>query len=401
MITIVGVGTGYHMLTIKGLEVIKKADVVIGASRMIEENKEYIDDNAKIYKEYHAEAIADMIAEHDGEKIAILVSGDTGFYSLTKSLIKSLEAYMDQIEIIPGISSVNSFFSKLQMPWQECAFVSIHGRDNNIVDIVRRNHLTFALIGKDATAVAKKLIEVDLTHIHVYIGSQLDHENEKIEKLSVFDLAQLGEQELAVLLFENSKPDASIRCGIADEEFVRGEVPMTKAEIRACVMSKLKIKPTDVCYDIGAGTGSVTVEMALSAWNGCVYAFEKKDAAITLIHENIKKFHVGNVSVYQGEALSLMRELEEYPNPDVAFIGGSDGRLKEMIAFLMERNPKIRIVITAIALETLQAAMEACKEYEIDAEIAQISVSKNKSVGALSLMIANNSVYIISGKRDE
>lgn len=393
MVSVIGVGTGINMMTVKAVEYIKNAQVIIGASRIIESYKEYFKTSEEnIYREYNIKNIKDIIKSNDSKNIAILVSGDTGFYSLADSICSAL----DDVEFVPGISSVNSFFAKIKMPWHDAALVSAHGRTNNIVDIVRRSKKTFVITGNNVTEIADSLKQADYSDLEVYVGSNLDSEDEVIEHTKVADLKNKKYDALTVLLIINENADASVRSGISDDEFIRGDVPMTKSEIRSSIISKLNIKPDDICFDIGAGTGSVTVEMALSAWNGKVFAIEKKQEGIDLINSNIRKFHIGNVQTICGEATEIFNT-NELPVPNVAFIGGSDGHLKDILSLLYERNQKIKIVVSAIALETLQTAMNSFKELGKEIEITQISVSKNRGISGLNLMMANNPVYIIKG----
>lgn len=393
MVSVIGVGTGINMMTIKALEHIKNAQVIIGASRIIDSYKDYIETSEEnIYREYDAKKIKEIIENKSNKNVAVLVSGDTGFYSLTDSLC----GVINDLEIIPGISSVNSFFAKIKMPWQDVALISAHGRNCNVADYVRRNNKTFILTGNNIGEIAGGLIQAGFANLDVYVGSNLDLADELIEHVKVSDLINRIYDKLTVLLITNDNADASVRSGIPDDEFIRGEVPMTKSEIRSNIISKLNIKPEDVCFDIGAGTGSVTVEMALSAWKGKVISIEKKHEGIELIKNNIKKFHIGNVQTICGEATEIINT-NDLPVPNVAFIGGSDGHLKELLSLLYDMNPNVCIVISAIALETLQTAMNAFKELGIETEVTQISVSKNKGIAGLNLMMANNPVYIIKG----
>lgn len=393
MVSVIGVGTGINMMTVKAIEHIKNAQVIIGASRIIDSYKDYIETSEEnIYRVYDAKKIKEIVESNRYKNIAVLVSGDTGFYSLTDSLCCVIE----DINIIPGISSVNSFFAKIKMPWQDAALLSAHGRNCNIVDFVRRNNKTFVLTGNNICEIANKLIQAGFDNLDVYVGSNLDSCNELIEHIKITDLINRTYDKLTVLLIINDNADASVRSGISDDEFIRGEVPMTKSEIRSNIISKLNIKPDDVCFDIGAGTGSVTVEMALSAWNGKVIAIEKNQEGIELIKSNIKKFHIGNVQTLCGEATDVLNT-NDLPVPNVAFIGGSDRHLKELISLLYDLNPDACIVVSAIALETLQTAMNAFKVLGKETEVTQISVSKNKGIAGLNLMMANNPVYIIKG----
>ena len=199
---------------------------------------------------------------------------------------------------------------------------------------------------------------------------------------------------LTVLVIDNPDPDDRCPTGIADERFVRGDVPMTKSAVRAVTMSKLNLRSTDVCCDVGCGTGSVTVEMALSAWRGRVYAIDKNPDAVALTKQNCTAFHVGNVTALEGDALEMLRTL---PALDAVFIGGSSGQMKELVQTAVEKNPAVRIVVNAIALETLQSAMDALSACGLEPEVAQIGSAETKAVGRVHMLTAQNPIFIISG----
>jgi precorrin-6Y C5,15-methyltransferase (decarboxylating) len=199
---------------------------------------------------------------------------------------------------------------------------------------------------------------------------------------------------LTVLLLENPDFDPRVRTGIADDEFIRGDAPMTKAEVRAIVLSKLALSPDGVCADIGAGTGSVSVEMALAAYNGRVYAIEKEADACALIGRNMRKFQVGNVEILEQEATRALEDLSNAPPPvglDAVFIGGSGGgaNLEKIINIVCAKHPGARIVLTAVTLKTAHTALELLP----NAECVQIGVSRLQK----GMLRANNPIFVISG----
>jgi len=188
-----------------------------------------------------------------------------------------------------------------------------------------------------------------------------------------------------------------ITAGIPDEMFERGDVPITKEEIRAIVISKLRLCDNSRILDVGAGTGSVTVECALIAKNGIVYSFEKNDEALGLIRKNTEKFHTENVVIIEGEAPV---SLEKAGGFDRAFIGGSGGNIPGILDFVhnnMEEGG--RIVVTAITLDTLFEVRNFFKNMKYSHEIIQASVTRVSETAGLSMLKALNPVFIISGGR--
>ncbi len=388
-VVIVGVGMGPDTLTRQGVRAIEEAEVLFGAPRMLEMFS-YLGKTA--YPQYASDEVAKKINESDWERVAVLVSGDTGFYSAAEQLISALPGC--ETLLIPGVSSLSSFFSKLKRPWQGVKLLSCHGRYGNIVDAVRRNCMTFVLTGNNIAALLSRLADAGFGGLTAYAGENLGQNDEHVLIRSVEELGEEKLSSLCVLAVENPRYDARIRFGIPDTEFVRGDAPMTKRETRAMALSLLGLAPDAVCCDIGAGTGSVTVEMALAAHEGWVYAIEREGAAAQLITQNCRAFHIGNVSVLPGSAPDRLAEL---PRLDAAFIGGSGGRMKEIIAGLLHNNPHMRIVVSAIALESVSAALDAFSQSGNAPELLQLSAARAKTVGDLHMMLSQNPVFLIAG----
>ena len=388
-INIIGMGMSEKTLTAEASELINDADILIGAKRLIDEFSKL---NKPSYNAYLSNDILEIIEKTDAEKIAILVSGDVGFYSAAEKLTETLKDYSPNL--IAGISSVSYFFAKCSLPWKDANLISCHGLDTNIVSSVRRNRFTFALTGKNIPELQKELVKYGFGDLKVWIGENLGSDEESIQKSKISDLEGKEFSSLAVLIIENPNFDSRIRTGIPDEEFIRGKVPMTKSEVRAVCLSKVALSPTDIAYDIGCGTGSVTIEMAFSAYDGKVYAFDKNEEAIDLLKQNCQKFHLDNVEALCGLAPECLKDL---PVPDVAFIGGSSGNMDEILSYLHGINKEMRFVITAVTLENAMAGLDSLKNLGISGDIVQVAVSKGRQIGDLHMLMAQNPIFIISG----
>ena len=386
-INIIGMGMSEKTLTAEALELIIEADILIGAKRLI---NEFSHMNKLSYNAYLSNDILEIMEKTDAEKIAILVSGDVGFYSAAEKLVDVLNDYGPNL--VSGISSVSYFFAKCSLPWKDANLISCHGIDTNIVSSVRRNRYTFALTGKNIPELQKELVKYGFSDLKVWIGENLGSDDESIQESKISDLDGMEFSSLTVLIIENPDFDSRIRTGIPDEEFIRGKVPMTKSEVRAVCLSKLSLSPTDIAYDIGCGTGSVTIEMAFSAYEGKVYAFDKNEVA--LLEQNCQKFHLDNVDGICGLAPECLKDL---PVPDVAFIGGSSGNMDEIVSYLHGINDKMRFVITAVTLENAMAGLDSLKNVGISGDIVQVAVSKGKQIGDLHMLMAQNPIFIISG----
>lgn len=388
-IFLIGVGMNRDTLTQEGLAAIKAAEVLLGAPRLIELFPEI---GKPAFAEYLPQGVLSVLEENSFDCCAILLSGDVGFFSAANGLLSALAAY--EVRLIPGISSLSYFFARLKRPWQDAAIISCHGREGNLADTVRRNRLTFALTGGNLSTLASQLEQAGYGERTVTVGENLGAEDERIQTMSVSALTRNAFSPLSVLLVENPNADARIHFGIPDEEFERGEVPMTKAEVRAFSLSRLALKPDAICCDIGCGTGSVSVEMALASYQGRVYAIDKSAEAVRLTELNAGKFHVGNLVAICARAPEALCNL---PALDAVFIGGSGGRMKEIFTSIFMKNPLARIVVNAIALESVTTALAAFREINIEPEVVQLSSARSKIVGGLHMMTAQNPIWVISG----
>ena len=392
-ISLVGIGMGAEKtLTLEGKKALNEAELLIGAKRMTEAVQK---PGQMVLHEYRSEKIVEYIREHPKYRtVAIALSGDVGFYSGAKKLIDQLDG---NVEVICGISSVVYFMSKIGLSWDDAKIVSAHGRNCNLISLIRHNPKVFSILGtEDGVAVlASRLVYYGMGDVTLYVGENLSYENEKIFHDKAANLTEYRGDALSVVTACNEKatPLSAVH-GISDGEFLRGKAPMTKEEVRTVSLSKLRLSEDSVCYDVGAGTGSVSVEMALRAWMGQVYAIEKKEDALALLKENKKKFAVDNLAIIPGVAPEAMTEL---PAPTHAFIGGSSGNMQDIINLLLEKNPKVRIVINCITLETVTEAMNAIRDFVLeDVDIVQLAAARSKSIGRYHMMMGENPIYIIS-----
>lgn len=388
-VSIVGVGMNAETVTQTGWKAIQSADVLMGSARMLEL---FVSQQKPQISEYLPERVAGAIAESECKFFVVLVSGDTGFYSAAEGLAAALTGF--DVRLIPSVSSVSYFFARTGRSWQDAKLLSCHGRDANLADAVRRNRLTFVLTGGNINALAARLMDAGFGGLTAHVGENLGLQDERIFSLPVSQLQNAAVGTLAVLLIENPDFDSRVRFGIADDAFTRGDVPMTKSEVRAVTLSKLSLKPNAVCCDVGAGTGSVTIEMAMAAYEGCVYAIDKDEKSLKLVRENCRAFHIGNVTLIPGAAPDALLGL---PKLDAAFVGGSGGSMHGIVSVLLCNNPDIRIVANAVALESVSAAVDAISINGLQPEVVQINCARARTSGGLHMMAAQNPVFIISG----
>lgn len=392
-VALVGIGMGdKNTLTVEGQRAIAQAQLLIGASRMVEAVRL---PHHHVLCEYRSEQIAAYIKEHpEYEQAVVALSGDVGFYSGAKKLLELLGR---DTEVICGISSVAYFMSKIGLSWEDAVLKSAHGRNANLVSLIRHNKKVFAILGKEnmISALAEELCGYGMGEVILYVGEKLSYEDEKILSGPAVSFKNYTTDALCVVCAynENAVPVLATH-GIPDSEFLRGNAPMTKEEVRTVSLMKLRLQENSVCYDVGAGTGSVSVEMALRAHQGKVYAIEKKNDALQLLKENKRKFAAANLEIVGGTAPEAMEALE---TPSHAFIGGSSGNLREIIHCLLVKNQSVRMVINCITLETVCEAMEIIREYDFeDTEIVQLGAARSRNVGRYHMMNGENPIYIIT-----
>ena len=397
-VILLGIGMGsIGTLTLEGREAVRNADLIVGARRMVDAVR--LPGQDFLY-EYRSREIAEYLAEHpEYTRVVIALSGDVGFYSGAKKLVELLGP---ETKMICGISSVVYFMSKIGLSWDDAKIVSAHGKTCNLISLIRENRKVFAILGTNdgVRNLAEKLTFYGMGDVILYVGENLSYDNEKILSKQAKELVSYEGDPLSVICAYNpgAEPEPATH-GLSDEEFIRGKAPMTKAEVRAVSLAKLKLSKDAVCYDIGAGTGSVSVEMALRASEGEVYAIEKKEDALALLAQNKKKFALDHMYIIPGTAPEA---LEELPVPTHAFIGGSSGNMKEIVELLIKKNPQVRIVINCITLETVGEALGCIRELakqegcECENEIVQLCVSRSKNIGRYHMIMGENPIYIIT-----
>ena len=399
MITLIGMGAGTPgSLSVQGRTVLQQADLILGAKRLLEHLPEGCPRNRKAL--YKPEEILACLNETSAENTVILYSGDTGFYSGAAQLLPMLRAFGLSCSVIPGLSSVQLLAAAVGRTWQDWKLISAHGCACDPVAecMTAGEHPVFFLTGGTETpaTLCAKLTAAGLGDAHALVGENLGTPEEKIFFGTAEEFSQKVFASLSVLLVEHFPQPPRRSAGFPDDAFVRGDVPMTKQEVRAAVLAKLAVQPADFLWDVGAGTGSVSVELALAAPRGQVYAVECDPEACDLIRKNREKFSAHNLTLVEGKAPDALAAL---PAPDAVFIGGTKGRMEEVIDVVLSKNPSARICISAIALETLSAAVAALTAHGLSAEVTQIAVSRTRPAGKLHLLMANNPIFLITGER--
>lgn len=400
MIHLIGVGPEEKCwLPPKTEEIVNQCELLIGNSRMRSlfpdyRNKYYLSGNLL----QTLELLKSNILNYSN--IGILVSGDPGYFGIAPMIQEELPG--EAVQIYPGISSLQFLFAKAGINWDNASFIDLDGQDLSVLPRSIFNPLA-VLLGEEITAqqVAQLFLERG-QNPDISIGFSLGRSNEYFETMNAVKLARSSRKLNNVILLvypiphQNSWQSLGLRIGIPDKDFIRGEAPMTKAEIRVQVLAKAQISLYDHILDVGSGTGSISIEAAAIANEGMVYAIENNYEAQQLIRANMRKFAVPNLKLVSGTAPEVFSKI---PPVNVCIINGTQGRLKEVLE-AAPLVPSGRIVMTALSLEKASRGLELLKslDYE-DLEVVSLQAVRWPEVDGFHMAQALNQVFILSAKK--
>ena len=395
-VTLASLGGGRpETMTAECINALQRAGCILGAKRLLENLPQGCTENR--VAAINPQDLLDAISRQPGDCV-VVYSGDAGFYSGARGLLPLLAERDIPTRVLPGVSSVQLLSARLGLPWQDWELVSAHGMDCDVLGAVSRGKPVFFLTGGalGPGEICQRLTRAGLGELSVTVGENLAAPDETITFGTAAELANRTFPSLSVLLAEAAPRFERRSPGLPDEAFLRGQVPMTKQAGRAAALAKLAVTPTDVLWDVGAGTGSVSVELALAAPEGQVYAIECEPEACALIRGNRQLFSAWNLQLVEGRAPEALTNL---PAPDAVFIGGTKGGMERIVDLVLSKNENARVCISAIAVETLSAAVTALTRHGLEASVTQLAVSRTKPAGALHLLMANNPTFLITGER--
>lgn len=405
-IILAGIGMGDEKCLTKEVhDAIRNADIIIGSSRIIEPYNPAIEKRPY----YLAEQIIPYLKElaereyfYRQLNIVILFSGDSGFYSGCTALYNALVqeknhgTFDGNITVLPGISSVAYLASRIGESYDDALIGSMHGKIlYNLEELIRTNKKIYLLTSgvEGINELGKKLAHMDDAECEVTAGYRLSYEDEKIMKLTAGDCLNLRQEGLYTCFIKNSKAKPSrLTHGMADGEWIRSKVPMTKEEVREVCICKLRLFEGAVVYDVGSGTGSVSVEIARLSGKLKVYAFECRKEAVELTKANRDRYGLNNMEVIEAKAPDGFENLQA---PTHAFIGGTGGNMYDILDKLYEMNPHMRIVLTAVTMETVCKIEEWLSGHGVsEVETVQMQINRVNPTAGYHFMKAENPIWI-------
>lgn len=336
---------------------------------------------------------------NEPKKTVILASGDPLFYGIGSYLAKKVP-----IEVYPSVSSLQWAFAKMGESWHDAYVVSLHGRSiKGLAQRIDGKEKVAILTDEtnDPRAIASYLLKYGMTEYEAFVGENLGGENERCRFMTLEEMKDGMFASLNIVVLRRVHQGPSWTFGIEDEEFFQRKPEkglITKKEVRVLSLQALCLHEKSVVWDIGTCTGSVAIEAAKMAREGAVFAIEKNAHDIEICQKNMKKFRA-DFTLVHGRA---PEQLEQFPDPDAVFIGGTAGSLRDIVAVCCARLKKGgRIVVNAVTIETLYEAMEAFRQYGYHADILLAQFSRSKPILQLTRFDALNPIYIISARKDE
>ena len=429
-IHLIGVGPGNpELVTAGAVRLIQHTSLLAGSEKALKTSMAAAGDPDVpkfVFKE--TKEVLSFVQEHpEYPDLCMVFSGDTSTYSGAIPLKKALEECREEqfeIDNVPGVSSIQYFLSHGGLSMSDVKLISLHGRTMDVVPIIRENPYVCVLLDEeeDVSAIAKKLSRYGLNETLITVGEHLSLPEESFVSGHPREFRNRRFERLAIALIRNEgykMPTHSY--GIADDHFLRtGALPITRRDVRALSLCRLAIRANSVIYDIGAGTGSVTIEAALACPEGQVIAVEKDEDAAIAIEQNRSLFQVDNVRVLRGCAPDCFQEFrltdpvradggrgavilpdeaaqEErtLPKPDSIFIGGNEGDLAEIVNWAVSLNPNVTIVINTVTLEGISEILAIEKKLtDYNFEMAEIQATGLERRGSYHMHHAENPVTI-------
>ncbi|HHY73952.1 MAG TPA: precorrin-6y C5,15-methyltransferase (decarboxylating) subunit CbiE [Bacillus bacterium] len=373
---------------------IYESELLIGGERQLAFFPDYQGEKLAI-KGGLAKLVNQLVEET--RNTVILASGDPLFFGIGSYLASKIE-----VEIYPNLSSIQLAFAKMGERWHDAKFISVHGRAiKGLAQKIDGEAKVAILTDEENTpaVIAKYLLQFGMTEYKAFVAEHLGGEKERCR---FFTLAEMADEQffpLNVVILKKAAPSPEWGLGINDAEFFQRKPEkglITKKEIRTLSLAALNVKKDSIVWDIGTCTGSVAIEAARIAKEGAVYAIEKNEHDIVNCYENMKKFRA-DVTVVHGKAPD---GLEQFPNPDAVFIGGTAGNINEILNICSSRlNENGRIVLNAATIENLMQAVNSFKQNNLDVAITLAQISKSKPILQLTRFEALNPIYIITASK--
>jgi precorrin-6Y C5,15-methyltransferase (decarboxylating) len=397
-ILLIGVGLrGPESLTAEMLERVQRADLLVGGTKILKGFASFSGKRLAVEGTLKELAVKIRRAQKEGKQVVVLTSGDPNFFGIARFLRRSFPP--EALEIHPHVSSMQLAFARIGLTWEDAFFLSLHGReDAPVVDAVRRHDKVVVLTDPKHTPghIARLLLKAGLPDCQASVCCRLGGEDEKVIHGSLSDLAKRRFPDLNVMIIFNTAPESPV--GLPDQSLIHDKGMITKEEIRAVVIAKLRMAPKQILWDIGAASGSVAVEAVRMVEGATAFAVEKSKKRAVSLKRNITRLVPGRVFATVGEAPEALHDL---PDPDRVFIGGGGKRLKLILRAVLKRlQSGGRIVVNAVTLDSLEEARRELERSGLRTEVISLQVGRGKELAGRVMMKAENPIFIVTAEKE-
>ena len=396
-IYVIGAGIeGQEGFSRRALELVEQTDMLIGGARQLALFPEFSGETLTIGTDLSP--VVKSLLKAEGS-VVVLASGDPLFFGIGRYLLRNLPDA--DIEFVPNVSSVQYAFAKIREPWDDAVFVSAHGRGmKGAVDQVVAHDKIAILTDEVNTprAIAKELLERGRDGYSAYLCENLGTAEETITHTDLKGLLDIPAAALNVLIlikaYEAGDDGAGPCLGIPDEDFATVKKLITKEEVRAVSLAKLRLRQDMTLWDIGAGSGSVSIEADHLMPNGRVFAVERNPQCLAFFKDNLQKFNSRNITLIEEEAPAC---LDDLPDPDRVFVGGSGGHLWKILAAIDGRLATGgRVVLNAVTLDALTSATDFFENANYELEVTTVNISRTRPLTDYKMFEAFNPVFVMA-----
>ncbi len=374
-VTVVGTGVGLEDLTEAHREAIEAAEVLVGGKRQLAVFAKQ-SERTWVLGTNPAKTLETVKQEAGGKRVVIMASGDPLFFGIGNLAVKVFGP--ENVSFLPNVTALQKTFARLKLPWNGVRAISVHGR--------KPMEFFSALADPGCIAIytdpknrpdrlARLLLEFGMANRKVAVVEEIGSEEEQCWET---DLVTAAEKQFAPLnvmvLYPLEEQQGTIRFGLKDELFRKEKSLITKKEARALILAELQLKEDAVMWDVGAGSGSVGIEAVRIVPGLRVYAVEREKGRLEMIRENSQQLGGFGLRPVLGEAPGALQDL---PDPDRVFIGGSGGSLRDILEVVEKRlQPEGRVVVSVVTPETLGRALKFVEQTELDHEWLLLQVSR-------------------------
>lgn len=377
---------------------IATADLLIGATRLLAEWPDCRGEKLAIGGD--TAVVIERLQARGDARAVVLSTGDPGLYGIGGVLARHFPT--TELEIVPAVSSVQLAFARIGLPWDDAAIVSAHGRSLAATIGWARRAAKIAILTDERNtpgAIAATLVARGIADCRAVVAERLEMPGERITDARLADLPgrTFTSPNILLLLREADWQPEPTGVPRPDADYLHRRGLITKRDVRALSLIRLALAPTDIVWDIGAGSGAMSIEMAEQAWRGRVYAVEHDLECLGFVRANCDRYGADNVTVIEGSAPAALAGL---PAPNAVFIGGTGGMLLEILHHVAGRaRPGCRVVLNLATLEHLVQAQTALRDLGWTPAIAQVNLAHAEPIASLTRLAPANPVFIVSATR--